>query len=146
MPYDLTLQKQVTELSKGNKKLDIWVTETTDFDDPGFFLLHRRRTIFNGDTVPYFETFANPCTLVEYPYRMVDRNWGLYRDRELSIIFKSERDIDIFWAKILERQRKLISYMNEMENDINTTGTLSIDDVTIRQSSNNISSGSGIIT
>jgi hypothetical protein len=137
MTYNITLQKQVTDLSKGNKKLDIWVSETTGFDDPGVFLLHRRRTIFNGDNVPYFETFANPCTLVEYPYRMVDRNWGLYRDRELSVIFKSEKDMDIFWDKIVERQQKLISFMNEMENDINSTGSLTIEDVTIKQSSNN---------
>lgn len=137
MSYNVELQKQVTDLSKGHKKLDIWVTETEGFDDPGVFLLHRRRSLFNGDAVPYFETFANPCTLVEYPYRMVDRNWGLYRDRELSIIFKSEKDLEDFWSKIVGRKQKLISYMNGMENDINTTGTLTVDDVIIKQSSSN---------
>lgn len=135
MSYNIELQKQVTDLSKGHKKLDIWVTETEGFDNPGVFLLHRRRSLFNGDAVPYFETFANPCTLVEYPYRMVDRNWGLYRDRELSIIFKSDKVLNDFWEKIVERKDKLVSYMNAMESDINSTGSLTVDDVTIKQSS-----------
>ena len=135
MSYNVELQKQVTDLSKGHKKLDIWVTETEGFDDPGVFLLHRRRSLFNGDAVPYFETFANPCTLVEYPYRMVDRNWGLYRDRELSLIFKSDNELNDFWDKIVGRQQKLVGYMNAMERDINNTGTLTIDDVVIKQSS-----------
>jgi hypothetical protein len=135
MSYNIELQKQVTDLSKGYKKLDIWVTETEGFDDPGVFLLHRRRSLFNGDAVPYFETFANPCTLVEYPYRMVDRNWGLYRDRELSLIFRSDNELNDFWDKIVGRQQKLVGYMNAMERDINNTGTLTIDDVVIKQSS-----------
>ena len=135
MSYNIELQKQVTDLSKGYKKLDIWVTETEGFDDPGVFLLHRRRSLFNGDAVPYFETFANPCTLVEYPYRMVDRNWGLYRDRELSLIFKSDNELNDFWDKIVSRQQKLVGYMNAMEKEVSNTGTLTIDDVVIKQSS-----------
>lgn len=135
MPYSITLEKEITKLSKGNRKLSMWVSATNGFDDPGFFLLHRRRTLLNEDALPIFETFANPCTLVEYPYKTVDRNWGLYRDRELSIIFNNQDELDIFWGKIVERKEKLISYMTQMDDDISHSGSLQLDDITIKQSS-----------
>lgn len=135
MSYSVQLSKEVIPLSKGIKKLNIWVTSTTGFEDPGVFLLHRRRSITNDKALPLFETFANPCTLVEYPYKTVDRNWGMYRDRELSILFKSQEELDAFWSKILERKNKLERFMTLMEDDIKGTGSLSIDDVTIKQSS-----------
>ena len=135
MSYSVQLSKEVIPLSKGIKKLNIWVTSTTGFEDPGVFLLHRRRSITNDKALPLFETFANPCTLVEYPYKTVDRNWGMYRDRELSILFKSQEELDTFWSKILERKNKLERFMTLMEDDIKGTGSLSIDDVTIKQSS-----------
>lgn len=135
MSYSVQLSKEVIPLSKGIKKLNIWVTSTTGFEDPGVFLLHRRRSITNDKALPLFETFANPCTLVEYPYKMIDRNWGMYRDRELSILFRSQEELDTFWSKILERKNKLERFMTLMEDDIKGTGSLSIDDVTIKQSS-----------
>jgi hypothetical protein len=66
---------------------------------------------------------------------MVDRNWGLYRDRELSLIFRSDNELNDFWDKIVGRQQKLVGYMNAMEREVNNTGTLTIDDVVIKQSS-----------
>ena len=135
MNYSVQLDKEVIPLSKGIKKLNIWVTSTTGFEDPGVFLLHRRRSLMNDKALPLFETFANPCTLVEYPYKRVDRNWGLYRDRELSILFKSQEELDSFWTKILERKNKLERFMTLMDDDIKGTGSLAIDDVIIKQSS-----------
>lgn len=135
MNYSVQLAKEVIPLSKGVKKLNIWVTSTTGFEDPGVFLLHRRRSLMNDKALPLFETFANPCTLVEYPYKRVDRNWGLYRDRELSILFKSQEELDNFWTKILERKNKLERFMTLMDDDLKGTGSLAIDDVIIKQSS-----------
>lgn len=132
--YTLTLKSEKTALSGDKTKLDVWVELCSGFEDPGVFLLHRRRNIVNEAAPPVFETFANPCTLVEYPYRMVERNYGMYRDRELSLLFDTDKDADIFLEEVEKRRKKLVDLMNGMESDIESSPIETIGDVSIRKS------------
>lgn len=118
--YTLSYESETKPLANGMVRLDIWTTSYSGFDDPGFFLLHRNRSLVNGDAPPVFETFANPCTMVEYPYRFVERNYGLYRDRSVSLTFNSAGEARTFSDALENRRMKLLAHMNQMSQDIET--------------------------
>lgn len=118
--YALSIESERTELAAGMTRLDLWVSMAMGFEDPGMFLLHRRRSLVNKDATPGFETFANPCTLVEYPYRAVERNHGLYRDRGVSLTFGPDEDVDTFLEDIEDRRSKLVGFMNAMSSSLDS--------------------------
>ena len=132
--YSLSIETARTPLAGGNVQLDAWVSSSMGFEDPGVFLLHRRRTLVNKDATPLFETFANPCTLVEYPYRFVERNYGMYRDRAVSLVFGSSWEADVFESKMEERRGRLVETMNGMSADIGSSLAETLNGVEIRAS------------
>lgn len=133
--YSLSIETEKTRLAGGKMQFDAWVTSSMGFEDPGVFLLHRKRSLVNTDATPLFETFANPCTLVEYPYRFVERNYGMYRDRAVSIVFDTRDEADRFGSTIEERTGKLVSYMNEMSAGIESSAVETVGNVELRTSS-----------
>ena len=133
--YSLSIETERTPLAGGKVQLDAWVSSSMGFEDPGVFLLHRRRSLVNKDATPLFETFANPCTLVEYPYRFVERNYGMYRDRAVSLVLGSSREADVFETNMEGRRAKLVSYMNAMSGELDEFLTEVVGNVEIRTSS-----------
>ena len=134
--YSLSIETSKTTLAGGKVQFEAWVSSCMGFDDPGVFLLHRRRSLVNTDATPLFETFANPCNLVEYPYRFVERNYGMYRDRAVSIILDSRKHAEAFEAKLEDRRGKLVSFMNEMSSSLESASVETVKGVEIRASRN----------
>lgn len=135
MAYSITIEREVIPLSGNKFRLNAWVSSITGFEDPGVFVLHRTRTLFNGPSTPIFETFANPCSLVEYPYLKTTRNYGMYRDRELSLVFDCMGELEEFWNKLMERKEKLVGFMTQIDKDLANGLTYQIGEVTMSQSS-----------
>lgn len=132
--YTLEVSSEKVTLSNRRCMLQLWVSSVGGFEDPGVFLLHRRRTHVNGRFHPMFETFANPCTLVEYPYRACERNHGMYRDRGMSIEFPTSGEADGFLSLIEERRLKLLGHMNRMEEEVAASAVEEVGGVSIRTS------------
>ena len=134
MTYSITLQREIIPLTDNKFRLNVWVSSIEGFEEPGVFQMHRTRTLFNTAAPPIFETFSNPCSLVEDPYLKTTSNWGMYRDRELSLVFDSYRELEEFWEKMLERRDKLVSFMTALEQGVQGSG-YSIGPVTVKNSS-----------
>ena len=133
--YSVSIETEKKPLAGRKVMLDAWVSSCMGFEDPGMFLLHRKRSLVNTDAAPLFETFANPCTLVEYPYRFVERNYGMYRDRAVSILFDDNSATDVFLEKLEDRRVKLLDNMNGMAADIEAAPVETINGVSFRTSS-----------
>lgn len=132
--YSLSIETSKTTLAGGKVQFEAWVSSCMGFEDPGVFLLHRKRSLVNTDATPLFETFVNPCNLVEYPYRFVERNYGMYRDRAVSIILDSRKDAEVFEGKLEDRRGKLVSFMNEMSSSLESASVETIKGVEVRTS------------
>lgn len=132
--YAIEISNEKTALSGGKTRLDLWTSMSRGFEDPGIFLLHRRRSLVNEDAPPVFETVTNPCTLVEYPYCFVERNYGLYRDRSVSLVFDNPRKADAFVSKVNEKASTLVSLMNGMESDLENAVVETIGPFSIKES------------
>lgn len=132
--YALSIQNEKTALSGGKTRLDMWVSLSQGFEDPGVFLLHRRRSLVNKDAPPLFETVANPCTLVEYPYMFVERNYGLYRDRAVSLVFDDRDEMSSFLSVVEEKRARLVNLMNGMDADLEASPVETVAEVSIRKS------------
>lgn len=135
MTYSITLDHTLEKIAPVKWRLDVWVTACDGFDDPGFFLLHAKKNLTNKEATPKFETFANPCTLVEYNYGKPERPHGMYRDRKASFMFSSDYRAKEFYNSLLERKDKLVSIMNTLATELESSPSVIVGDITIKKTS-----------
>jgi len=132
--YSITLDNTQEHVALNKWRLNVWVSACEGFDDPGFFLLHAKTNLLNRKAPPAFETFANPCSLVEYKFGAPERPHGMYRDRKASFMFSNEYRMKEFLRTLDERRTKLVDLMTFMEDSLENAPSEIIGPVSIKKS------------
>ena len=109
MSIVLTVDHEFINLSNGNVRTNLWVSEYDGLEDGGVFLLKDNTGMV--DTFSEYRMVCNPCTLVEYPLSVPEGPKGCFRSTHASLVHDSKKAATASLTSILQRVTTLRSFM-----------------------------------